>query len=282
MDQPQISGIIRCGVFELEPATGILRKHGVRVRLQEQPFRLLLALIEKRGEVVTREELRQQVWSGAAFGDFDHSLNIAINKIRDALGDSADRPRFVETLPRRGYRFIAPVEGLPTSVVAPAAAPEPVRIRWRLWAIAGAFTTVILLAALVIWMRPSPRPRLEWRRLTNDASAKLGPVLSDGARLYFQTGTLAGDPGLNLLQVSITGGEPARLPATVPPSPAYRVLDITPDGRELLIALLRHSKLRGDASIDASIQDEGPLWSLRIVEGSTERVGNIVCREARY
>ena len=77
-----ISRVIRFGVFELEPQVGILRKHGFRIRLQEQPFRVLLALIEKRGEIVTREELRDRIWSGAAYGDCDHSLNIAVNKIR--------------------------------------------------------------------------------------------------------------------------------------------------------------------------------------------------------
>src|SRR5437764_1299140 len=102
------------------------------IRLQEQPLRVLLALLEEPGRIVTREELQQKVWSGGAFGDFEHSLNIAINKIRQALGDSADKPRFVETVPRRGYRFIAPVEGGEVSVVpAPAIAPSTAHIRKR-------------------------------------------------------------------------------------------------------------------------------------------------------
>ena len=110
MYQRQMTDVIRFGAFELEPRVGILRKHGVRIRLQEQPLRVLLTLVAKPGEAVTREELREKVWAGVEFGDFDHRLNIAVNKIREALGDSAETPRFVETLPRRGYRFIAPVE----------------------------------------------------------------------------------------------------------------------------------------------------------------------------
>lgn len=217
MGQPQMSGIIRFSIFELEPATGIIRKHGIRVRLQEQPMRVLIALIEKRGEVVTREDLRQQVWSAAAFGDFDHSLNIAVTKIREALGDSADTPRFIETVPRRGYRFIAPVEGMTTPVATLAVAPAPARIRWRLWAMAAAFTSVIVLAIILVWIPPSPPPQLEWQRLTNDASLKFGPVLSDGARLYFRTGRVGGS-GLNMFQVPIAGGEPMRLSVTPPPA----------------------------------------------------------------
>src|SRR4051812_23214355 len=108
--QPGLQPLIRFGHFELEPHTGILRKHGVRLRLQEQPFGVLLMLLEKPGEPVTREELQHRIWPGAEFGDFEHSLNISIHKIRQALGDSANAPRFVETLPRRGYRFIARVQ----------------------------------------------------------------------------------------------------------------------------------------------------------------------------
>jgi len=107
--------LLRFGVFELDRAAGELRKNGARVRLQEQPLQVLLTLLENAGQVVTREELRQRVWPSDTFVDFDHSLNTAVNKIREALGDSASSPRFVETLARRGYRFIAPVNGVDTS-----------------------------------------------------------------------------------------------------------------------------------------------------------------------
>jgi DNA-binding winged helix-turn-helix (wHTH) protein len=96
---------------------GELRKNGARIRLQEQPFQVLAVLLERAGQVVTREELRQKIWPADTFVDFDHSLNTAVNKIREALGDSASSPRFVETLARRGYRFIAPFNGAATTTV---------------------------------------------------------------------------------------------------------------------------------------------------------------------
>jgi cholera toxin transcriptional activator len=108
--------LLRFGVFEVDVATGELRKNGARMRLQEQPFQVLAALLENAGQVVTRDQLRQKIWPADTFVDFDHSLNTAVNKIREALGDSASSPRFVETLARRGYRFIAPVDGAVASV----------------------------------------------------------------------------------------------------------------------------------------------------------------------
>lgn len=98
------------GVFEADPKSGELRKNGFKVKIQEQPFQVLLMLLEHPGDVVTREELRQRLWPADTFVDFDHGLNTAINKLREAVGDTASNPRFVETLARRGYRFIAPVK----------------------------------------------------------------------------------------------------------------------------------------------------------------------------
>lgn len=102
--------VVRFGMFEVDLAAGELRKNGARVRLQEQPFQVLALLLEHPGEVVTREDVRQKLWPADTYVDFDHSLNTAINKLREALGDSAGSPRYVETLARRGYRFLAPVE----------------------------------------------------------------------------------------------------------------------------------------------------------------------------
>ena len=102
--------LLRFGVFEVDLAAGELRKNGARIRLQEQPFQVLAALLQNAGQVVTRDHLREKIWPADTFVDFDHSVNTAVNKIREALGDSAASPRFVETLARRGYRFIAPVE----------------------------------------------------------------------------------------------------------------------------------------------------------------------------
>jgi len=95
--------------FELDLTSGELRRHGDLVKLPPQPFKVLEALVRRGGEVVTREEIRQQVWHGDTFVDFDQGLNFCIRQIREALGDTADSPQYVETLPRRGYRFVAPV-----------------------------------------------------------------------------------------------------------------------------------------------------------------------------
>lgn len=120
----QDARLLRFGVFEVDLAAGELRKNGGRVRLQEQPFQVLSALLQNAGQVVTREQLRAEIWPADTFVDFDHSLNTAINKIRDSLGDSASSPRFVETLARRGYRFIAPVDRVSVTTAGPATAPE--------------------------------------------------------------------------------------------------------------------------------------------------------------
>src|SRR4029453_12414748 len=104
---------------------GDLRKGGARVPLPEQPLRLLEVLVEHPGQVVSRDQLRERLWAADTFVDFEHGLNAAVKRLRDALGDSAERPRFIETVPRRGYRFIAPGETLPTAVGPPRAANQP-------------------------------------------------------------------------------------------------------------------------------------------------------------
>jgi DNA-binding winged helix-turn-helix (wHTH) protein len=118
--------LLRFGVFEVDLAAGELRKNGARIRLQEQPFQVLRVLVENAGQMVTRESLRETIWAADTFVDFDHGLNTAVNKIREALGDSASNPRFVETLARRGYRFVAPVETIGAKDDDPAkSAREP-------------------------------------------------------------------------------------------------------------------------------------------------------------
>jgi len=113
--ETQLPEILRFGVFEADLRAGELRKQGKRIKLQDQPFQVLTVLLQRPADVVTREELRRQIWPQDTFVDFDNSLNTAINKLREALGDSADSPRFIETLPRRGYRFVAPVNTVPQS-----------------------------------------------------------------------------------------------------------------------------------------------------------------------
>src|SRR5678815_1881809 len=118
---------VRFGVFELDRRSGELRKAGVRVSLQEQGLQVLTLLVERPGDLVTRDELRQRLWPTGTFGDFDHGLNAVINRLRDTLGDSADSPRFIETLPRRGYRFIAPIDPVP-GASAPDGPEQPVGV----------------------------------------------------------------------------------------------------------------------------------------------------------
>lgn len=109
---------LRFGVFAVDLEEGELRKDGARIKLQEQPFQVLGVLLQHASQVVTREQLRSAIWSADTFVDFDNGLNTAINKLREALGDSSDNPRFIETVPRRGYRFIAPVVSDGLSAVA--------------------------------------------------------------------------------------------------------------------------------------------------------------------
>jgi DNA-binding winged helix-turn-helix (wHTH) protein len=121
----------RFGAFELDAAAGELRKHGHRVRLQPQPFNLLKLLMGRPGRLVSRDEIRKELWPEGTFVDFDQAVNFAIRQIRDALGDSADNPIYVETVPKRGYRFIAPVQ---VPRVAPSDGPTTARMQKALWA----------------------------------------------------------------------------------------------------------------------------------------------------
>ena len=145
------SRIIRFGRFEVDARAGEVRKDGVRIKLQQQPFQLLLALLRSAGDVVTREQLRQQLWRADTFVDFDHSLNAAIKRLRDALGDSADNPVFVETLARRGYRFIAPISGSSSGNGTIAAGIDGPRTRLLMWWVAMS-TIAGTVAGAVIWM----------------------------------------------------------------------------------------------------------------------------------
>ena len=144
--------IIRFSTFELNLQTGELRQQGQKLKLQEQSFLVLAALLERPGEVVTREELRSKLWPVDTFVDFDHSLNAAIKRLRDALGESADAPIFIETLARRGYRFIAPVDGslTPNTVgIAPALEPSKSHPRHRVRPWMFAMVTLVIAAAAI-------------------------------------------------------------------------------------------------------------------------------------
>src|SRR5580692_2366453 len=120
MPDSQPARLYRFGIFEVDSTTGELRRKGVRVKLHSQPFQVLLMLVERPGEIVTREEICRELWPDGTFVDYEHSVNSAVNRLREALGDKATNPRFIETLARRGYRFVAPVDR-----IDPASAPIP-------------------------------------------------------------------------------------------------------------------------------------------------------------
>ncbi len=141
MPELQAKQVIRFGTFEVNPRTGELRKNGLQVRLQDQPFQVLLALLLRPGEVVTREELRGKLWPTDTFVDFDHGLNVAVKRLRDALDDTAENPRFIETIPRHGYRFIAPVNPQSQPTIVPV---HGFRTRWAVVA------TLVSAAALAM------------------------------------------------------------------------------------------------------------------------------------
>src|ERR1051326_9074901 len=184
----------RFGVFDVDPVSGELRKRGVRVKLQTQPFRILLLLLERPGEVVTRGMLYERLWaSKGTFVESEHGLNASIAKLRQALGDSAENPRFIETLPRRGYRFIASVESLPgdaetaattpvqDGIETPTAAP-PLRSLRVVW-IGLALTLGLFTAAWwAVSREPRPLPPPYMFSLTTDQGVLVFPALSPDGR----------------------------------------------------------------------------------------------------
>jgi TolB-like protein/DNA-binding winged helix-turn-helix (wHTH) protein/Tfp pilus assembly protein PilF len=207
--------VIRFGAFELDPRSGELQKQGRKIRLEGQPIQILICLLEKPGELVTREELRQKLWPADTFVNFEHGLNAAVKRLRQALNDSADNPRFVETLPRRGYRFIAPTQISGSGEVKPAPRVSPVlpqdlppadapaetdpaqtdlppiptttvKRRWpRFWMVAAA-TLILVMGGFWMWSRlPGPNPPAAIRSL---AVLPLENLSGDPAQDYFSDG----------------------------------------------------------------------------------------------
>ena len=208
-------GWYRFGLFEVDERRGEIRKRGTRIRLRGRPFDILLILLERPGDLISRDELRSRLWTADTFVDFDHGVNTAVNRLREVLGDAADNPRFIETVPRKGYRFIAPVDVLPVreplpgpattvppapaeSTFAPpgqdqptvsplpvpavpiAASGVPTRSLSRPWIGASIAIAIVAITAIAVWLRPAP------------ATPATGPVKMRLAVLPFEN--LSGDP----------------------------------------------------------------------------------------
>jgi TolB-like protein/DNA-binding winged helix-turn-helix (wHTH) protein/Tfp pilus assembly protein PilF len=174
----KIENVIRFGVFELDVRSGELQKQGRKIRLEGQPVQVLICLLENPGELVTREELHRKLWPADTFVNFEHGLNAAVKRLRQALNDSADNPRFVETLPRRGYRFIAPVQPAAEEIPEPPPAPEkPAMWKWLALAI------VPIIAGAAFWILYRPRPVI--RSL---AVLPLQNLSGDSSQDYFSDG----------------------------------------------------------------------------------------------
>jgi TolB-like protein/DNA-binding winged helix-turn-helix (wHTH) protein/Tfp pilus assembly protein PilF len=188
METPPLNSVLRFGTYEIALQSGELRKAGVRIRVQQQPLRVLEILLEHPGEIVAREELRRRIWPNESFGDFDQAVNVAIAKLRGALGDSAENPHYIETLPRRGYRFIAEVAVVdgsrPTSQAANSQAVTKQSLPSRLWK-AGAVVVVlgVTTVAYVVYSRRSPSPEIK-----SLAVLPLESLSGDASQDYFADG----------------------------------------------------------------------------------------------
>ncbi len=203
----------RFGTFELDSRSGELRKNGVRMRLQEQPFLVLRKLLEGSGELVSREDLHAAVWQADTFVDFDTSLNTAIKRLRETLGDSADVPVFIETVPRRGYRFLAPVKVLRNGATEAAVVAIPdanttsasaaTGRRTLPFVAAGIFFAVAVVAVGVVVRTPRPEPHvLDTSQMTFGGKPK-GNSRVGGGFIYYNEDL--GDGRIALLKIPLAG-----------------------------------------------------------------------------
>jgi DNA-binding winged helix-turn-helix (wHTH) protein/Tol biopolymer transport system component len=252
----------RFGVFELDLRAGELRRQGLRVKLQEQPFQVLAQLLEKPGEVVTREELRNRLWPADTFVDFDHSLNAAIRRLRDALGDSAENPRFVETMARRGYRFLAPVisgNGNGSIEIRPAtleSTPHPTR-RFQVWWVAAGASAILLVLlgirfGFFLGQQHIPPPGRISQLTANPAEDRVraAAISRDGRYLGFSDET-----GFYVRQVDTR----ETIPISLPQGLVVRSLSWFPDSIHLIAAL-------------AGPNQESGLWEISALGGSAHKI----------
>src|SRR5215467_4083850 len=184
VSSPLATGTVRFGVFELDCQTGELRKQGVKLRLQGQPIEVLIHLLESPGELVTRDELRKRLWPADTFVDFDQALNNSVQRIREALGDSAQSPRFIETIPKRGYRFVGPVASLEAETATEKPEEKP-KSRSRTAGMALAGLLILAATALAVWRWQQTRHREEIRAI---AVLPLENLSGDPSQEFFTEG----------------------------------------------------------------------------------------------
>jgi len=252
------NGTRRFGVYELDLRAGELRRQGIKVKLQEQPFQVLTQLLEKPGEVVTREDLRKRLWPADTFVDFDHSLNAAIRRLRDALGDSAENPRFVETVARRGYRFLAPVSsgnGNGTQPTASEAPPQPSARSHMWWMLAGASAVVLVLLGLKLGLLLGlhPPPAMHVTQLTAnpaDDRVRAAAISHDGRYLAFSDET-----GFYVRQIDSGETHPIALPQGL----AAASIGWFPDSTHMAVAL-------------AGLGSQSSLWEISALGGNARKL----------
>jgi len=275
---PHKDSVYRFGVFEFDVRNLELRKSGVKLKLQDQPRQVLVRLLERPRELVSREELRSLLWPEDTFVGFETGLNTAVKRLRETLGDSADHPTFIETIPRRGYKFIAPVstrEDVVEASLSPDAKGHRIIwnpstlasykvLRWRLVLLVVSAIFIVLISGKVWFQRPLPPRVLGFTQLTHDGQLKWwsNPLASDGSRIYF-TERLP-DQRTLILQVPLKGGEVVPLPLSLD---RPIMLDLSRDGSELLVG--------------AGDDGHSSLWIQPVTGGSARRVGTIVAADAR-
>jgi len=254
--------IYRFGPFELVVDAGELLKNGVRLKLQDQPFQILCALLDHSGELVSRERLRQQLWPEGTFVDFEHGLNTAVKKLRDVLGDDPDNPRYIETVPRKGYRFLAPLNRDGVPVIPAELAPRRHLWQSRTPILIGGLVIVMVITA-VLFREISYEPYLRisaTRQLTFTGEVSIYPTIeTDGRRVYYAKY----DDG-HLYSVPVSGGTESSYPTRFA---ALQILHISPDGSALLVKDLFGSSGGHVSRIWLLPTNGGPARPLGDVEG---------------